>query len=230
MPSRFARLLPLHSARNVEDNITPTIYDDDLYAVLGVNPSASKKELQKAYWAIAFANHPDRNDSIDALYKFRNASYAYKVLGRDVRSRADYDAVYKTKRYIKAMDRAIDDVILPWASVVAAPIINKTISAAVPFLRDAYHLSSAAIKAALNGDIDTGLDVNVLYRMMNRRERNVLYLQIKKTNEIIQRTRADVLVSCQKLSEVNSQIENLERNLKDVENRYSQKDFDEKAR
>ena len=56
----------------------------DYYDVLGVNKSATKDELKKAYRKIALKYHPDRNpDDKGAEDKFKEAAEAYEVLSND---------------------------------------------------------------------------------------------------------------------------------------------------
>ena len=63
----------------------------DYYEVLGVNKTASKEEIKKAYRKIAMKYHPDRNpDNKEAEEKFKEASESYEVLSDDDK-RAKYD-------------------------------------------------------------------------------------------------------------------------------------------
>lgn len=63
----------------------------DYYDVLGVNRSASKEELKKAYRKLAMQFHPDRNpDNKEAEENFKEAAEAYEVLSDDAK-RAKYD-------------------------------------------------------------------------------------------------------------------------------------------
>lgn len=61
------------------------------YDVLGVSKTATSKEIQSAYRAIALAFHPDRaGQDPKAAFRFREATEAYRVLS-DPERRAAYD-------------------------------------------------------------------------------------------------------------------------------------------
>ena len=63
----------------------------DYYEILGVNKSASKDEIKKAYRKLALKYHPDKNKGDKgAEEKFKEASEAYHVLSDDKR-KANYD-------------------------------------------------------------------------------------------------------------------------------------------
>lgn len=63
----------------------------DLYAILGVDKSADKDALKKAYRKLAMKYHPDRNpDSKEAEAKFKEAKEAYEILN-DEQKRQVYD-------------------------------------------------------------------------------------------------------------------------------------------
>lgn len=66
-------------------------FDKDFYAVLGVAPSASEKEIQQAYRKLARELHPDANpDDAAAEDSFKEVSAAYDVIG-DSETRDQYD-------------------------------------------------------------------------------------------------------------------------------------------
>lgn len=63
----------------------------DYYEVLGIEKSASKDEIKKAYRKLALKYHPDRNpDDKKAEEKFKEAAEAYSVLSDDEK-RQKYD-------------------------------------------------------------------------------------------------------------------------------------------
>ena len=62
---------------------------EDLYAILGVNKKASKKELREAYYSLAKKYHPDKNNGTHSE-EFAKISLAYSVLSSPKR-RKIYD-------------------------------------------------------------------------------------------------------------------------------------------
>ncbi len=63
----------------------------DYYEVLGVDKSATKDDLKKAYRKLAMQYHPDRNpDNKEAEEKFKEAAEAYEILSDDDK-KARYD-------------------------------------------------------------------------------------------------------------------------------------------
>jgi molecular chaperone DnaJ len=68
-------------------------FEKDYYAVLGVQPGASDKELSRAFKKLAKQFHPDANPgNAPAEERFKEVSAAYDVLG-DATKRAEYDEV-----------------------------------------------------------------------------------------------------------------------------------------
>ena len=63
----------------------------DFYQILGVDRTASKDEVKRAYRKAALRYHPDRNpDDAAAEERFKEAAEAYSVLG-DEEKRSNYD-------------------------------------------------------------------------------------------------------------------------------------------
>lgn len=176
-------------------SIEPTVYQDDLYGVLGLHLNATKVQLRDAYWAIAFRTHPDRNDTPEALCDFRNASHAYKILGRSEQTRSEYDSRYRTKMYIETMDQLSRDVIAPFAMDVAMPLIDMTVRGignfALPFFQDAYEQSSSVFRAAFQNDESlTDADIEAtgfeaITRAANAAMRTGLEQRIRRTRDSI---------------------------------------------
>src|SRR5258707_14617273 len=68
-------------------------FETDFYEVLGVAPSASEKDITRAYRKLAKQYHPDANPgNKDAEEKFKAVAAAYDVLG-DAAKRKEYDEV-----------------------------------------------------------------------------------------------------------------------------------------
>ena len=63
-------------------------FEKDYYAVLGVKPKVSQKEITKAYRKLARATHPDASDGDED--RFKGISAAYDVVG-DESKRSEYD-------------------------------------------------------------------------------------------------------------------------------------------
>lgn len=134
------------------EKIEPAVYRKDLYAVLGVTRSSTQREIRDAFWAIAVTSHPDRNSSQEALELFRNASHAYKILGKDQKFRSNYDYVLNAENFANALSEVGSDIVFPLAREVAVPLLNVTVRGigqiATPFVRNLIEQSKSAIDAA----------------------------------------------------------------------------------
>jgi curved DNA-binding protein CbpA len=144
------------STRTIEmesggDVSAPAMYADDLYAVLDVSRNASSREIKDAYWKLAVQYHPDKNDSPEALEIFRNASYAYQILGKDAKTRAMYDSKGDTQDFIRALSDIGSEVLVPLARDVAVPLVTITAQSignfAIPIFKNVFETSNAAMKA-----------------------------------------------------------------------------------
>ena len=76
----------------------------DYYAILGVEKTASKDEIKKAYRKLAKQHHPDTNKGNKASEeKFKDISEAYEVLGDDDK-RKKYDMFGNQAQYANGAD------------------------------------------------------------------------------------------------------------------------------
>lgn len=177
-------------AKETAEVISPVMYADDLYSVLGLQMDASKREIKEAYWKIAAPNHPDRNKSDEALYIFRNASYAYSILGKSSKARAKYDSELRSKIYGNLIGEIGNDVFLPLAKDVALPLLNFTINSigyfAGPILRNAYE-STTAVFEAVNSEEETMKALDIFSRAGLAIERTSYDQKIRKLNDQIER-------------------------------------------
>eukprot|EP00667_Euglena_gracilis_P000537 EG_transcript_537 len=75
--------------------------DEDLYEVLGVDPTATTGEIRKQFKRLAVQHHPDKNPGdAAALFKFQQILRAYEIL-QDEERRAIYDAYGVTRPNVK---------------------------------------------------------------------------------------------------------------------------------
>lgn len=63
---------------------------NDYYNILGVEKTASKEEIKKAYRKLAGKYHPDKNKDPDSVRRFKEIAEAYSVLS-DPTKRKNYD-------------------------------------------------------------------------------------------------------------------------------------------
>ena len=85
----------------------------DHYALLGVTPSASTKEIKRAYRKLAQKFHPDHNpDNAESAAQFRQLTQAYDILKKE-HSRASYDFTRTTHDDYRPDYHRGEDVVVP---------------------------------------------------------------------------------------------------------------------
>ncbi|KAF6170391.1 hypothetical protein GIB67_014321 [Kingdonia uniflora] len=89
MNSRVIRLLLLVISITIFSTISEA-KPVDLYKVLGVERSATQREIQKAFHKLSLKYHPDKNKNKGAQEKFSEINNAYDVLS-DEEKRKNYD-------------------------------------------------------------------------------------------------------------------------------------------
>ncbi|KJE88471.1 hypothetical protein CAOG_00126 [Capsaspora owczarzaki ATCC 30864] len=82
---------------------------EDLYKLLNVEPTATEKEIAKAYRVGALKCHPDKNPDNPAAHElFQRLSRAYEILG-DEKARQAYDGLLTARNVNKARVSAMND-------------------------------------------------------------------------------------------------------------------------
>lgn len=92
--------------------------NSDLYAVLGLNSTASPEEIKKAFRQKAAEFHPDRNNAEFAPAQFRAVREAYDVLS-DPGAKSAYD----DNRQRNLLETPLETAQEIWAHYVAG-ILN----------------------------------------------------------------------------------------------------------
>jgi preprotein translocase subunit Sec63 len=80
----------------------------DYYDILGVNKSASKEEIKKAYRTTAFKHHPDKNPGNKASEeKFKEASEAYGILSDEKKKQIMINLVTQRSKVVVVKDLVV---------------------------------------------------------------------------------------------------------------------------
>ena len=101
--------------------------DREHYCTLNVEPTASTKEIKKAYRELARCMHPDVNSDPDAVQQFKRLNQAYAVLS-DEKKRSIYD---ETGQSPTVSTEAPVEPSGPWILVLAEIVVVASVGLAV---------------------------------------------------------------------------------------------------
>ncbi|PIO71935.1 DnaJ domain protein [Teladorsagia circumcincta] len=109
----------------------------DYYAVLGVKPGATAKEIKAAFYDLSKKYHPDRNrdNQAEAATKFHQVSLAYEVLGSDekrkmydmtrIRTSPDLSSTYARRASTSAPTKSYTDMDIDYKSFEHFQRLNR---------------------------------------------------------------------------------------------------------
>ncbi|KAJ9525422.1 hypothetical protein QJQ45_003178 [Haematococcus lacustris] len=83
-------------------------YADSLYEVLGINQTASEREIKSAYRKKALKLHPDVNKAADAQKQFMEAKMAFETLSNS-QKRAEYDRRLRMEDLLRDLDKEFSE-------------------------------------------------------------------------------------------------------------------------
>lgn len=148
---------------------------------------------------------------------FRNASYAYKVLGKDRKTRLNYDSEHSSgKSYLDVLEAVSNDVIGPLAMGVAVPLINLTMQSisafAFPFIRDAVEQSNVVFKSAFqnigdDSDLPNKSDIDPEFAHLDFLLRTSSALQKKQYEQSLRKLKENIEKSIRQQESLQSQLQ-----------------------
>ena len=109
------------AARKIYDPLGVFCGEESCYDVLGVEKTATARQLKSAYRRLAAVNHPDKNKAANATVIFRKIAKAYEVLDNN-KSRESFDYYLRNptdyfkvsgEHYYRALPKANVFVVVP---------------------------------------------------------------------------------------------------------------------
>jgi DnaJ-domain-containing protein 1 len=122
--------------------IQATIYELDLYSVLGASIMASDEELRRCWKKRALENHPDRHaGDPNATIRFQAIQHAYNVL-KDRRRRSEYDKALLHRLYAEEYLGRFVDLLLT-SSGLGLNMNSYTYAGSVQNCQDEWRLGAS---------------------------------------------------------------------------------------